>query len=166
MQAADGTSPQSAVDLAECYLPKYDAEQELVKDSGKGVDVVTFEPLASTLTPFATQGFMLVPLAASDADPIAVLVNYGAIGLMLAMFVLGRLHSDRELNDLKEQNAKLLEALTRLQGSLTTSTLPALTRSTQVLEAIPSSENALMSELQRTVARLEALARADGGDPQ
>lgn len=99
----------------------------------------------------------LVPLVSSD--PVAVLINYGAIGIMLAMFVLGRLHSDRELNDLKEQNAKLLESLTRLQSSLTTNTLPALTRSTQVLEALPTSDIALVAELQRTVSRLEALAR-------
>lgn len=91
------------------------------------------------------------------ADPVAILINYGAIGLMLGMFVLGRLHSDRELNDLKEQNAKLTDALTHLQGSLTTTTLPALTRSAQVLEALPSREQALLLELQQTVARLEGL---------
>lgn len=101
---------------------------------------------------------LLYPLA-STADPLAVLVNYGAIGIMLAMFVLGRLHSDRELNDLKEQNAKLTAALTQLQSSLTQQTLPALTRSTQVLEALPANDIALISELQKTVARLEALAR-------
>lgn len=100
---------------------------------------------------------LLAPLAASS-DPVAVLVNYGAIGIMLAMFVLGRLHSDRELNDLKEINAKLLETLTHLQTSLTNSTLPALTRSTQVLEALPANDSALSMELQKTVARLEAIA--------
>lgn len=98
----------------------------------------------------------LVPLTAEGGDPIAILLNYGAIGIMLAMFVLGRLHSDRELNDLKEQNARLTEALTALQSSLTTSTLPALTRSTQVLEALPQTERALVGELERMVARLEA----------
>jgi len=101
---------------------------------------------------------LLVPLAETAGDPIAILVNYGAIGIMLAMFVLGRLHSDRELTDVKDQNAKLVEALTSLQLSLTTSTLPALTRSTQVLEALPMSENTLMTELKTTVARLEALS--------
>lgn len=111
-------------------------------------------------------GLGIVTLAAFDAsasaDPVAILVNYGAIGLMLAMFVLGKLHSDRELNDLKEQNAKLLEALTHLQGSLTGSTLPALTRSAQVLEAIPSNEATLVAALEKTVARLEALtSRSD-----
>lgn len=98
----------------------------------------------------------LLLVLAATTDPVAVLVNYGAIGLMLAMFVLGRLHSDREFNDLREQNAKLVEALTTLQGSLTASTLPALTQSTRVLEAIPSSENALLAEVRSALARIEA----------
>lgn len=92
-----------------------------------------------------------------DAEPVTILVNYGAIGFMLAMFVLGRLHSDRELNDLKEQNAKLIEALSRLQVAMSSSAVPALARSAQVLEAIPNNETVLVSELQKTVARLEAL---------
>lgn len=99
----------------------------------------------------------LIVLTSSPYEPVAILINYGAIGVMLAMFVLGRLHSDREVSDLKEQNKLLIDTLTRLQGSITGNTLPALTRSAQVLEAIPSNDQALIDELHATISRLEAL---------
>jgi hypothetical protein len=100
----------------------------------------------------------LLPLAA-DADPLLTIVNYGALGMMLVLFVIGRVHSDAEVKDLKRQNDKLTDALMQVQASLTRQTLPALTRSAQVLEAIPESEASLVAELQQALTRLEGLER-------
>lgn len=101
-------------------------------------------------------------LAADGVDPLTILLNYGAVGLLLGLFVLGKVHSDSEVRELRAQNAKLADALAGLQTALTGQTIPALTRSAQVFEAMPESEVALMKELQRTVDRLERLAGGQG----
>jgi len=109
----------------------------------------------------------------SDAgtDPVAVLVNYGAIGVMLALFVFGKLHSDREVTDLKKALAERDDLIRAFSTQVLGNTLPALTQSTRVLEAIPASETALLNELHRVrsqaealVARLEAAQKGSEGE--
>lgn len=106
---------------------------------------------------------LIITPAVSNADPTYVLVNYGALGVMLALFVIGRIHSDSEVRDLKAQNVRLVEALTNVQAVLAGRTLPAMERQAQVLEALPESETTVVAELRAAVARLESLSREGGG---
>lgn len=104
--------------------------------------------------------FLLVTgiiLAVSNGDPVLILLNYGIAGVMLLLFTTGQIRTKSEVNDLRttiHDQSRLIEAM-RIQ--LTGQTLPALTRSTQVLEALPETEQALVMELRRTVQRLEDL---------
>lgn len=103
-------------------------------------------------------------------DPVAWLVNLGVAGIVIVLLVTGRLRTGKEVEHLLEEIAAKDQIISAFQAQLTGHTLPALARSAQVLEAIPTSEHALMSQLrdaQREVAdlavRLERLSR--GGSP-
>lgn len=102
----------------------------------------------------------LVPMASSTAaDPLVILLNYGIAGVMIILFTTGQIRTKSEVADLRatiQEQSRLIEAM---RAQLTGQTLPALTRSAQVLEALPSTEQALVVELRRTVARLEELSK-------
>ena len=109
----------------------------------------------------AAVGMALVPMAAT-ADPLAVLVNYGALGIFLICILTGLVRTrsevenrDKQLEQLQktiENQQRMIDAFTM---NLTGQTIPALARSTQVLEQLPRGESAIIAELQRVAGLLE-----------
>jgi len=102
----------------------------------------------------------LTPLAdatGGSADPVAWLINYGVAGIVIALLVTGQLRTKSEVKGLESQIAAKDKVIDAFQAQLTGHTLPALTQSARVLEAIPTSESALLVELQRVRAEAEAL---------
>ena len=94
-------------------------------------------------------------------DDFVQLFNYGFAGVMLALFVWGKVHSDKDMQDLKDTNAKLLGALLNLQSSLGTQALPALNQAGQVLrQTLPQAEAALVTELRQILNQLQT--QSDG----
>lgn len=99
-------------------------------------------------------------------DPMSVLINYGFGGLMILLIILGQLRTKAEVESLKEINAEQREIIRTFQNQMSTQTLPAMARSAQVLEAIPSKEAEMLDELKEThramstlVDRVEAISR-------
>lgn len=100
---------------------------------------------------------MLIVMAAegtTSVEPLAVLANYGLAGVMLGLFIFGKLHGDPELKALKEQNEKLMNALVNVQNSLSQQALPALNRSSQALEVSTAD---VVKDIRSILARLEGL---------
>jgi hypothetical protein len=84
------------------------------------------------------------------------LLNYGFAGVMLTLFIWGKVHSDKDMQDLKDTNEKLLGALLNLQSSLGTQALPALNQAGQVLQqTLPQAEAALVTELRQILNQLQ-----------
>lgn len=108
----------------------------------------------------------------TSTDPVAWLVNYGVAGIVIVLLVTGQLRTKTEVTLLERQMAQKDRVIEAFQQQLTSHTLPALAESTRVLEAIPSSESALLIELHRVradaealVARLETAARQGDETP-
>ena len=96
---------------------------------------------------------------ATDADPLLILLNYGVAGVMLVLFATGMVRTRAEVQDLRTTIADQSKLIDAMRQQLTGQTLPALARSAQVLEAFPTSEQQLITELRTTVKRLEELGR-------
>lgn len=101
-------------------------------------------------------------------DPVyQILLNNGVMGVMFMLtFIFNRIHTDGEVNVLKQQISVQGEIIRRFQEQLADQTLPALQRSAQVLEAIPNRESSqlgemarLQTELTTAVERLEKLSK-------
>jgi hypothetical protein len=109
------------------------------------------------------------------SDPLTWLVNLGVAGIVIILLVTGQLRTKAEVEHLQRENErkdKLLDAkdgqIAAMQAVITDKTLPALSRSTQVLEAIPRSETVLFAQLRRAqlevtelTQRLEQIARGE-----
>lgn len=106
-------------------------------------------------------------LAAEPAtEPYMVLINYGALGIIIVLILTGQFRTKAEVQRLEEQNREQREIIKMFQLQLTTQTLPAMSKSAQVLEAIPDKETAMFEELRKTqketkdiLARMEKLSR-------
>lgn len=103
-------------------------------------------------------------------DPYSFLVNYGALGIIIILIATGQFRTKAEVQRLESQNNEYREIIKSFQIQLTTQTLPALSKSAQVLEAIPDKETAMFEELRSTQAqtkeilsRLENLSRPKKG---
>jgi hypothetical protein len=95
-------------------------------------------------------------VASIGVDPLTILVNYGARGIMLGLVATGWFRTRGEVQVLKDQNAELREIITRFQTQAT-QTVPALARSVQVLEAIPNKEAGSLEEIRQIEARILAV---------
>lgn len=104
-----------------------------------------------------------VALWAVEADPVSIIVNYGALGIFVMLFVTGQVRTKSEVDGLKEQITALRNIIQAFQSTTTRQTLPALTRSAEVLEAIPQNDIA-MRDLSTLITRLEELAEGEGRD--
>lgn len=114
-------------------------------------------------------GAVGVALETTVSDPLTWLVNLGVAGIVIVLLVTGQLRTKWEVNALMKQIADQEQVIRDFQDALIGKTLPALARSAQVLEAIPSSERGLQDDLHQTrgemaelIARLEQLARGEG----
>lgn len=111
----------------------------------------------------------LLPLAAS-ADPTSIAVNYGFAGLVVALFVLGRVHSNSEVDGLTKRLAEAhqeareaREANAALVAQITSGTLPQLAHLADVVERLPqTAETDLakrLDELSRSIETIERRTR-------
>ena len=107
----------------------------------------------------------LVLASASSDEPYMILINYGALGVIIVLIVTGQFRTKAEVTRLEEQNKEYRDIIKAFQMQLTTSTLPAMSKSAQVLEAIPDKETAMFEELKATqkatkeiLGRLESLS--------
>lgn len=105
---------------------------------------------------------------ATSADPVAVLLNYGALGIFLVCILTGLVRTkselenrDKQLEAKDRQIADLQRIVDAFTANLTGQTLPALARSTQVLEQLPRGESAIFAKLERLADVLEGM-KIDG----
>ena len=127
---------------------------------------------------------MLIPMATTD--PLALLINYGLAGIIILLLVVGQLRTRAEVEAIKDASAREVSNLTQinaeqnrliiaLQHSLTGGALPAMARSTQILEALPQAENTLLHEVENVRREMVELvdqvrastrdSRESGGGP-
>lgn len=92
----------------------------------------------------------LVAEVSNSADPYSLLVNYGALGIIIVLIATGQFRTKAEVQRLEDQNKEYREIIKAFQIQLTTQTLPAMSKSAQVLEAIPDKESAMFEELRAT----------------
>lgn len=119
---------------------------------------------------------LIVIWATSSGDPVAILINYGGLVGAFALLIIGRLHTTGEVNALnarilalektvvdRDETIKAKDAiLEAFQFQLTNRTVPALTRTSEVLEAIPQSESALAALLRQSLEQTAILTERIG----
>jgi dihydroxyacetone kinase len=120
----------------------------------------------------------LIPMDSSTAtgDPLTILVNYGGLGLAFGLVLVGRLRTPNEvvalnaridsleklLKERDEQGQAKDSLITALTQAITQRTIPAMSSTSAVLEAIPQTESALANLLRESMAQTAALtARLD-----
>ena len=84
---------------------------------------------------------VIVAAAEPVSDPIAWLVNIGVAGVWLTMFIVGKVRTEKEVQSLQERlvaKDKIIEQkdtqIATLQTGLVEKAIPALVRSTQIIE--------------------------------
>lgn len=100
-------------------------------------------------------------LMAVDAEPLTILVNYGALGIVVLGFVTGHIRTKAEVTGLEHQITSLRNIIAAFQTAATQQTIPALTRSAEVLEAIPQNDATSLRDMEALIRRLEELAGRD-----
>jgi len=82
-----------------------------------------------------------VAVDTSPADPIALLTSLGFPGVVIILFITGKLRWDGEVKRLVQEldkKDKIIEAkdiqLAKLQDGVVEQVIPALTRSSQIIE--------------------------------
>lgn len=94
-------------------------------------------PIAATAT--------IIVIAATEPlnDPITWLTNIGVAGIWLIMFIIGKVRTEKEVASLEVRLAmkdKIIEQkdgqISSLQAGLVEKAIPALVRSTQILEQL------------------------------
>ena len=78
----------------------------------------------------------------SNADPILTLLNYGVLGLIVLLWLTGKLASGRELERARAASEADREALTAMSAKLIQDVVPALTR---VTDATARATDALLA---------------------
>lgn len=104
--------------------------------------------------------YHLVPMV-TQADPLAILLNYGGLGIFLVLLITGQVRTKSEVENYKAQLTQQQRIIDAFTMNITGQTLPALAKSTQVLEHLPRGEAAIISELQRVAALLQEM-KSDG----
>lgn len=111
--------------------------------------------------------WMVYAAQGSGVDPVtSILVNGGIMGAVWILTIFGKgIHSDDAYNLLKTSNAEKDQLIDRLATMLEMKVIPAMSRSTQVIEKIPEKEAGFLAELKQTqldmtqlVSRIEAAA--------
>ena len=92
----------------------------------------------------------------ASADPATILINYGALGIMLVFVMTGQFRTKSEVQNLQRQIEDYRQIIHAFQTQANQA-VPALARSAQVLEAIPSKEAALLEEVRQAEARMVSL---------
>lgn len=110
----------------------------------------------------------VIQTTAADADPVAILLNYGALGILVVLVLTGQLRTKAEVRALEKQIehqaaeiAAKDELIRAFQLQLTGHTLPALAQTARVIESVPDSESAMVARLSDLTARLEELAKGE-----
>jgi hypothetical protein len=93
---------------------------------------------------------------AASTDPTTILINYGALGIMLVFVMTGQFRTKSEVQNLREQIADYRAIIAGFQAQANQA-VPALARSAQVLEAIPNKEAGLLEEIRQAEERMVAL---------
>lgn len=112
--------------------------------------------LAVIITSFTTLTTVLVTTV-DDVNPFMVLANYGVLGIFTFLFVTKKIHTQSTVDVLHDQIMSLERIISAFQSATTNQTLPALARSTEVLDALPN-EGESIRELNALITRLEELA--------
>lgn len=107
-----------------------------------------------------------------NASPLAILLNYGVLGIIVVLLISGWVRTKPEVDGLKEQIEDLKGQLAErdrvaeaMRVQLTQQTLPAMARSAQVLETIPQTagdEKQLVKELQALISQLKDFRDDEG----
>lgn len=97
-----------------------------------------------------------------SVDPMGALLNYGAIGILavLLLFAVKKL-DDRATKNFDERLAEKDEIIDRLMVLLEMKVIPAMSKSSQVIQASTNKESALIDRLDAVLSQIESRA-ADG----
>lgn len=106
---------------------------------------------------------MLVAVSvwAAQTDPLAIILNYGILGVFFVLAITGRIYLKPHVDDLNKR-IDSLEAIIKEFQTASRNTVPALSRATDVLEALPTQDGISVAEMRTLISRLEELA----GGPQ
>jgi hypothetical protein len=76
--------------------------------------------------------------AAADAatDPWSALIGLGPVGIILLLFVLGKIRTEAEVTRLEKRNDELTKQLAEVAKVLMEQVIPAQAKSTLVLERL------------------------------
>ena len=106
---------------------------------------------------------VLVTAWAIEGEPLAVILNYGVLGIFFVLAITGQIYLKPHVNDLNKRIDAQAEIIREFQRATTTQTIPALGRATEVLEAqLHPHEGASVESLGALITRLEELA----GEPR
>lgn len=104
-------------------------------------------------------GLILLVAAAGDnptTDPLAILLAYGPLGVVVAAFMFGWLHPNstvKRLEDQLRQKDEIISVkdtqISTLQDGIVKDALPALIKSNALLEDFPTLERRLSDNFQR-----------------
>lgn len=97
-----------------------------------------------------------------DFESLSIFLNYGVLGALVIAAAFGWIHFKPEVDRMTKQIEEQEKALTELRNQIITNALPALNRSAQVLEALPSKENDVMEEVQKMQRTMAAVLRKLG----
>lgn len=91
---------------------------------------------------------LLIMWEASSAtsDPLTWLINLGVAGIVIVLLITGKLRTGKEVEHLLEEIASLKQVLSATQAQLTGHALPALAKSAEALESIPTNQLATVQE--------------------
>lgn len=114
---------------------------------------------------FAAAAMLMAWETNATQDPLAWLVNVGVAGIVIILFVTGQIRTKSEVLRLESELDRANKVIDAIQQQLIGSTLPAMAKSTQVIENVPASEEALVARMRDSqrqadalIARLERLA--------
>lgn len=94
--------------------------------------------------------------AMGSGDPVTILINYGALGIMLVFVMTGQFRTKSEVQNLQRQIDDYRAIIQGFQAA-SNQAVPALARSAQVLEAIPRQGAGTLDEIRQAEARMVAL---------
>ena len=87
--------------------------------------------------------------ANATEDPLSWLINLGVAGIVIVLLITGKLRTGKEVDHLLDEIEKKDEVIAAFQAQLTGHTLPAMARSAQVLEHLPTAERSVYAELRQ-----------------